>query len=172
MSPSEVHVTESPGIPPEQSRLLRVLVVDDCPDTTTSLAILLRVWGHDVETAHCGKDALALVRGWPPDVALLDIALPRMDGYELARRLKHLPECAQTMLLAMTGLGREEDKVKSRDAGFERHLTKPVELAELEGLLARRKAEIRATPFRALDPIADGPAPAGGESYSSGTFLE
>jgi CheY-like chemotaxis protein len=114
---------------------LRVLVVDDCPDTTAALAILLRCWSHDVRVAHDGPAALETAAGFRPDVVLLDVGLPGMDGYEVARRLRGEVGLARALLVAVTGYGQEADRL-SREAGCDRHLLKPVDLDALQGLLA------------------------------------
>jgi CheY-like chemotaxis protein len=116
-------------------------VVDDCPDTTESLRILLGLWGHEVCTAHSGAEALGLAPVFLPDAVLLDIALPGLDGHEVARRLRHLPGLTDVFLLALTGYGREEDVARSRAAGFDLHLVKPFEPDALRRLLRSRAAE-------------------------------
>jgi CheY-like chemotaxis protein len=113
---------------------LAVLVVDDYPDSADSLCLLLRLWGHDVRAATSGAQALGLVRGWEPDVALLDLAMPVMDGFELAARVVracHRPP----LLVAVTGLGRPADVMRSRAAGFAHHLVKPVDPDRLCAIL-------------------------------------
>ncbi len=114
---------------------VRVLLVDDNVDATESLAMLLRLWGHDVATAHDGPAALRAAQAQPPRVALLDIGLPGMDGYELAGRMRALPGSSDLVLVALTGWGQEDDRRRSQEAGFNHHLIKPVELADLQRLL-------------------------------------
>jgi signal transduction histidine kinase len=114
----------------------RVLVVDDNVDAASSAAMLLRFLGHEVQTAHDGAAALAAATSFVPDVALLDIGLPGMSGYELARALRARPEFRTLTLVALTGYGNEEDRRKSIEAGFNRHLVKPVDPAAVAGLLA------------------------------------
>jgi CheY-like chemotaxis protein len=101
------------------------------------LADLLRLQGHEVRTAFDGPAALAAARTFHPDVVLLDIGLPGLNGYEVARRLRHLPEAQGTLLVAITGYGREVDRRRGREAGFQHHLIKPVDLRSLERLLAQ-----------------------------------
>jgi CheY-like chemotaxis protein len=113
---------------------LRVLVVDDDPDTVTSLGMLLRHWGHEVITAGDGPSALEAARRSCPDVVLLDIRLPGMDGYEVARQLRR--QGFGQRLIALTGFGREVDRQRAWAAGFDYHLVKPYDLAELERLVA------------------------------------
>jgi PAS domain S-box-containing protein len=114
----------------------RVLVVDDNRDAAESLAVLLRHAGHEVRTAWDGPAALDLAPGFRPEVVLLDIGLPGMDGYEVARRLRGRPELEHVVLVAVTGYGQDEDRRRSGAAGFAYHLTKPVEPAALQRLLA------------------------------------
>jgi signal transduction histidine kinase len=113
----------------------RVVVVDDCRDGAESLAMLLRIWGHEVRVAYDGPTALQTVRAEAPDVVLLDIGLPGMDGYQVARRLRELPGDRLT-LVALTGHGQNEDRRRSLEAGFDYHLTKPVDTEALQQLLA------------------------------------
>lgn len=116
---------------------LRILVVDDNQDSADSLAVWLRLKGHDVRTAYDGPQALDLALEQPPDLVLLDIGMPRMSGYEVARRLRAHPDTRRAMLVAMTGWGQEEDRRQSREAGIDQHLVKPLEPRVLEDLLAR-----------------------------------
>jgi PAS domain S-box-containing protein len=119
----------APGSP------LRVLVVDDNRDAAESLAVLLRLWGHEVRTAHDGQSGLKAACSYRPQFVFLDIGLPGLDGYAVARRLRE--EFAAGMrLVAMTGYGQEEDRRRSHAAGFDRHLVKPVELESLREVLA------------------------------------
>lgn len=118
----------------------RILVVDDNADAARMLAALLRARGHHVETAGSGAAALETASVFRPDVVLLDIGLPGMDGYEVARRLREQPEARTAFLVALTGYGRPEDRRRSTEAGFDAHLVKPVDLASLQRLLAERPA--------------------------------
>jgi len=115
---------------------LRILVVDDDPDTAGALALLLRLWGHEVLVARDGAEALAEAAARPPDVALIDIAMPGLDGHEVARRLREDIRTRQALLCALSGLAQEEDRRRSLEAGCDLHLVKPVEPAELKALLA------------------------------------
>jgi CheY-like chemotaxis protein len=110
----------------------RVLVVDDNRDLADSLSTLLRIDGYEVGTAYAPKDALELAISFKPAVILLDIGLPGMDGYEVARRLKHTASLKGVRVVALTGYGKPEDRRRAREAGFDAHLVKPVELAELK----------------------------------------
>jgi signal transduction histidine kinase/ActR/RegA family two-component response regulator len=114
----------------------RIVVVDDDVDTAETLSMLLELLGDQVTIANEGLAALATVERVKPSVVLLDIGMPRMDGYEVARRLRQLPGGAQLSLIALTGWGQRDDRERSRAAGFDHHLVKPVALDTLEGLLA------------------------------------
>jgi PAS domain S-box-containing protein len=121
----------------------RLLVVDDNEDAANSLAILLRLKGHKVEVAHHGPAALEIAQNYRPDMIFLDIGMPGMDGYEVARRLRQHPVLKDVVLAALTGWGQEEDRRRSAEAGFDHHLVKPPEPRVVEGLLGdlgRRKA--------------------------------
>jgi PAS domain S-box-containing protein len=115
---------------------LRVLLVDDNVDSADGLGLLLELQGHEIRVAYDGPTALETARQFRPHVALLDIGMPSMDGYELGRRLHATPETKDVLLVAMTGWGQDEDHRKSREAGFAHHLVKPFEPAVLEKVLA------------------------------------
>lgn len=115
---------------------LRVLVVDDNLDAAQSLTMLLRAAGHDVRTAHDGPTALTTALDFKPQVVLLDIGLPGLDGFEVAKRIRQLPDLRGVVLAAMTGYGQETDLQRSREAGFDHHLVKPVIFAKVKGILA------------------------------------
>jgi len=123
--------------PPPAGRTLRILVVDDDVDTARGLAILLKLAGHDVVTAHGGPEAIAAARAHRPELILLDLGLPGMDGYEVIQRLRQLPGCEGSMIVAASGYGQEEDHRRTEAAGFDHHLVKPVDLDEVLGLLNR-----------------------------------
>jgi two-component system CheB/CheR fusion protein len=114
-----------------------VLLVEDNPDSSWSLALLLGLDGHHVEAAADGPAALRAAGQAPPDVVLLDIGLPGMDGYEVARRLGEQATVKRPLLVAVTGFGTEEDRRRSREAGIDLHLTKPVDPGQLLRLLGR-----------------------------------
>jgi signal transduction histidine kinase/CheY-like chemotaxis protein len=124
---------DNPAVP---ARSLRILVVDDNRDAAATLAMLLRIMGHDVRTAHDGAEAVALAADARPDAVLLDIGLPKLNGFEAARRIREQPGGAEVVLLATTGWGQETDRRRSREAGFDHHLVKPVDPAVLMKLLA------------------------------------
>jgi PAS domain S-box-containing protein len=119
------------------SQTSRVLVVDDNIDGAETVAMTLRLSGYDVQVAYSGLAALTAVEKYQPNIVILDIGLPEMDGYEIARRLRQRPQLANIWLIAMTGYGQESDRQRSKEAGFDYHLVKPVDLQKLEELLAR-----------------------------------
>lgn len=124
-------------IPPGMAKKpRRILVVDDNDDSAEVTAILLRLEGHEVAVAHSGPAAIEQVPTLRPDVLLLDIGLPGMDGYELARCLRNLPETRHAVFIALTGYGRPDDRQNSKNAGYDHHLVKPIEPAELLTLIA------------------------------------
>jgi PAS domain S-box-containing protein len=121
----------------------RLLVVDDNEDAANSLAMLLRLKGHQVKVAHHGPAALEIAQNYRPDLIFLDIGMPGMDGYEVARRLRERPKLKNVVLAALTGWGQQEDRRRSAEAGFDHHLVKPPEPKVVESLLgdlAQRKA--------------------------------
>ena len=115
----------------------RVLVADDSVDWAESLSLLLQRWRHDVTLVHDGRAALAAAQRVHPEVVILDLALPELDGLEVARRLRRDPALAGALLIAVTGHGREQDRQASAEAGFDRHLVKPVDPKLLRALLAQ-----------------------------------
>jgi signal transduction histidine kinase/CheY-like chemotaxis protein len=114
----------------------RVLVVDDNRDSAESLAALLGLLGHDVRQAYDGQGGLDLARSWVPDLVLLDLGMPGMNGHEVARRLRAEARLLDTTLVALTGYGSAEDRRASREAGFDWHLVKPIDFEALEGIFA------------------------------------
>jgi PAS domain S-box-containing protein len=114
----------------------RVLVADDNKDAADALAMLLELAGHEVRVAHGGRAALSLAQTFRPDVALLDIGMPELNGYEVAKELRREPWGSRMCLIALTGWGQDEDRQRAKDAGFDRHLTKPVDTDTLEILLS------------------------------------
>ena len=116
-------------------RQARVLVVDDNQDGAEMLAELLVGRGYDTRVAHDAPAALDVAAEFAPDVALLDIGLPAMDGYELAARLRELPGLSRLRLIAVTGYGRKEDRRRTQEAGFHLHLVKPIDMDALEATL-------------------------------------
>jgi CheY-like chemotaxis protein len=115
---------------------MRVLVVDDCPDNRFGVATLLQVWGHEVRLARDGPSALEASREFRPEAVVLDVGLPGASGWEVGRQLRAQEGLSRVLLVALTGHGREQDKARSREAGFDAHLTKPAEPQELRRLLS------------------------------------
>jgi len=118
------------------SRPARVFVVEDNLDAALTLVDLLEIWGHDVRAVHDGLAAVTAVPEFHPDVVLLDIGLPGIDGYEVARRLRRRAELAGLLIVAVTGYGQDGDRQRAREAGFDHHLVKPLDLEALRLLLA------------------------------------
>jgi CheY-like chemotaxis protein len=116
---------------------LRILLVEDDADTAESLALLLRLLGHEVHVAKDGSEAMRQTEANLPDLVFLDIGLPGMDGWEVARRLHQVPGGRAPLLVAITGYGQEADRERSQEAGIHLHLVKPVDPPELEELLRR-----------------------------------
>jgi CheY-like chemotaxis protein len=137
----------------ESAARRRVLVVDDNRDAAESLEMLLQLLGYDSRAACNGREALALAPEYRPDIVLIDLGMPGMDGYEVARALRAMAGFDEVLLVALTGYGSEEDRRLTRDAGIDRHLIKPVDLAALQSVLA--------TPGTARGPAppAAGPPP-------------
>jgi signal transduction histidine kinase/ActR/RegA family two-component response regulator len=124
---------------PAGQRPLRILIADDNVDAAEMLKELLELQGHLVRTANDGVAALELAKAFVPDLALLDIGMPMMDGYALAKAMREVPELQSTRLAAVTGWGAKEDRARTRDAGFRHHLTKPVSLEALNGLVGEMR---------------------------------
>jgi len=129
---------QAAGGPTSEPR--RILVVDDNVDAAESLSMLLEALGHDIRMAHTGPAALEAALDFGPDLVLLDIGLPGWSGYEVARRFRADDKLASAMLVAVTGWGSEEDQRRASEAGFDVHLTKPIEMSAIERVLARAAA--------------------------------
>jgi PAS domain S-box-containing protein len=134
VEPAEAAPGPLAGARPTPAR--RVLLLDDNVDGVRSLETLLKLLGHQVAATHNGQDCLEKARTFKPEIVVLDIGLPGMNGYEVGRRLRQIPGLHKVPLVALTGWGKEEDRRKSMEAGFSAHLVKPVELPDLEALLA------------------------------------
>lgn len=119
----------------------RLLVVDDNRDAAESMSMLLEMWGHEVAYAYDGPSALRTAQQWQPHAVLLDLSLPGMDGYEVAERLRRLPQARNAVLIAITGYGQEDDRQRSRRAGIDHHLVKPVPPDALRNLIASLKLQ-------------------------------
>jgi PAS domain S-box-containing protein len=144
----ELPLSQPPGIVIDTEPIVaddpagqRVLVVDDNVDLVTMLTSTLRHKGYIVQSAHTGPDGLTIAEQWLPEIVLLDIGLPGLNGYEVARRLRADPGTADARLIALTGYGKESDIALTTEAGFDAHLTKPYEFDELEKLM-RKKANV------------------------------
>ncbi|MDB5798493.1 MAG: hypothetical protein JWP36_2395 [Paucimonas sp.] len=125
------------GKAPVARRSLRILIADDNRDAADLLHQFLEMAGHTVQTAYDGRAALELAERFRPDLALLDIGMPEISGYELARLLRQSPKLRSVHLVALTGWGAQEDRVRSHEAGFDQHLTKPVDARTLDDLISR-----------------------------------
>jgi CheY-like chemotaxis protein len=131
-----------PATPEEQSPASsgpkrRILVVDDNRDSANSMAMILQLQGDEVRTAHDGIEAVELAEEFRPQVILMDVGMPRLNGYEATRRIRELPWGQGVAVIALTGWGQEIDRAKSKEAGCDAHLVKPVDLPELEKLLSQ-----------------------------------
>jgi len=132
----------------EAAPAFKVLVIDDNRDSADSACAIMRMLGYDAECAYDGAGALATAARWQPDMVLLDLAMPGLDGYETLGRLRTLPAMDRAHVVAMTGYGSKEDRQRTADAGFDGHLTKPVELDALTGLIdSVRQRAVEAKPL-------------------------
>ena len=122
--------------PQPATRPRRILVVDDHKDAARVLGILLNSLGHEVQTANDGRQALDAMASFRPEIVFCDIGLPNIDGYEVARRVRQQPDLNGIKLIALTGWGQDQDKQRTREAGFDHHLVKPVAVKTLRELLA------------------------------------
>ena len=119
----------------------RILIADDNQDSADSLAMFLKIKGYEVGTAYDGEQAVEAAEALRPDVALLDIGMPNLDGYDACRRIRQQPWGQGMFLIALTGWGQEEDRRRTEEAGFDQHLVKPVDPAALMKLLASLSAK-------------------------------
>jgi CheY-like chemotaxis protein len=134
MSTARLYTARMAGAPSRRQGT-RVLVVDDSVDSAETLAELLKIWGHDVRLAHDGPGAVAAARDYRPEVVILDIGLPGMDGFAVAAQLRK-EGIGGRMLVALTGYGEKQDRDKARQVGFDHHLVKPIDPDTLQKLLA------------------------------------
>ena len=116
----------------DKNRQLKILVIDDNKEAALTIGMMVELFGHLYTAAHTGQDALHIAKIEKPDVILLDIGLPDMTGYDVAKEIKKMEGLEHTILIAQTGWGMEADKLKSKNAGFAKHLVKPVSIEELE----------------------------------------
>ncbi len=131
----EKSMTAGPDSQKREHKRRRLMVIDDNKDAAESMSMLFELWGHEVVCAYDGRAALETAAKYRPDAVFLDIGLPGMDGYEIAERLRELPDSAHTVLVAITGYGQDEDRRRSREAGIDHHLVKPVAPETLQKLL-------------------------------------
>jgi two-component system OmpR family response regulator len=123
---------------------LRVLVVDDCPDTTGSCAALLKIWKYDVRVAADGRAAVVIAQDYQPHVVLLDIGLPGMNGFDVARRFRDLPDLGWGVrIICISGYGQEADRRRSREVGCDYFFIKPIDPEHLQKLLEAEQARLR-----------------------------
>ena len=136
---ADVNIDATPSVKttPQQ---FRILVVDDNHDSALSLAMMLSIMGHETRTAHDGESAVATAESFLPDVVLLDIGLPKLNGYEVAQRIRGNTWGQSMFLIAVTGWGQEEDRQRSSEVGLNVHMVKPVEPAALERLLSELRS--------------------------------
>jgi PAS domain S-box-containing protein len=132
-----VHLDAAPGAPAQAGKSLRILVTDDNVDAAKTLASLLEMYGHELRIAHGGQQALRIAEQFRPDVAFLDIGMPDMTGYEVARRLREMPGLERCVIAAVSGWGAKDDLARSTDAGIDMHFTKPVAPARVSEFLSR-----------------------------------
>ncbi|HZN99637.1 MAG TPA: ATP-binding protein, partial [Burkholderiales bacterium] len=137
----ETHRTRGALAPGKVAGVPRVMVVDDNADAAESLAALLHILGADVHVSHDGRGALEALPSFRPAAIFLDLGLPGMDGYEIARHIRARAEAGKTLLVALTGWGQERDRRRTEAAGFDRHLVKPADLSALQAVLASLNAE-------------------------------
>jgi CheY-like chemotaxis protein len=128
--------TRHPKQSAAQSSVQRILVVDDNVDAVTRVERLLKLWGHQVQVAYNGKDGIDKALSFRPNIVFLDIGMPGMSGYDVAKQLRALPELDGVIITAVTGYGQAEDRGRSRDAGFNYHMTKPPNPTALAALIA------------------------------------
>jgi PAS domain S-box-containing protein len=146
---------EVPAAPPQKVQPRRILIVDDNEDAADSLGMVLGLDGHEVVAAYNGEQALERAQAFRPDVVLLDIGLPGVDGYEVARRIRACEPLQSVRLVAITGYGQEADRERARSAGFAYHLVKPLEFSALQRILVSAEA---AAPPTAAGPVSEAKA--------------
>ena len=146
---SEITTAESAGPKSDVARPAapqsRILVVDDMRDSADSLGMLLELMGHSVQTTYDGEQAVRMAEQFRPDLVLIDLGMPGMNGTEVCRRIRSHPWGATMVLIAQTGWGQEYDRHRTREAGFDHHLVKPLDVGALDGLLRRVSARTTAS---------------------------
>lgn len=144
--------------PGRTTKPLRILVVDDNVDAADSLEQLLKRAGHAVRAMHGGLESVDAARNYKPDVMLLDIALPGLNGYQIAERLRSTPETKGIVLIATTGYGQDEDRQRAMQSGFDHHVTKPIDshaLGEILSAIADKTSSTTAPPLADTGPTSD-----------------
>ena len=139
---SSPHGADPGPVSPASPERRRVLIADDNHDATESLSLLLEMSGHEVRVAHLGQTALSLAQTFRPDVVILDIGMPDLSGYEVARALRREPWALDLQLIALTGWGQDDDRRRAVEAGFDHHLTKPIDPDQLGRLIAGKATEV------------------------------
>jgi CheY-like chemotaxis protein len=127
----------APGTP-ASPRSMRILVADDNADAADSLGLLLELQGNEVRTVHDGLAAVETAATFKPEVVLLDLGMPKLDGYQAARRIREQAASGDVLLIALTGWGQDQDRQRTKEAGFDVHLVKPLDMDLLQRLLASR----------------------------------
>jgi CheY-like chemotaxis protein len=139
--PADAAQRPAPAVPAtlqsDGERRLRVLIADDSTDIADTIALLLEDLGHETRVAYDGEQALAMAAEWSPDVALLDLGMPKLNGYELCRRIRQLPGGPGMTLIAQTGWGQEEQRRRTTEAGFDHHVVKPADIDDVVALFPR-----------------------------------
>lgn len=136
LAPKAMADAHRPAVTPQPPvARFKILVVDDNHDSALSMSMMLSIMGHDTRTAHDGETAVATAESFRPDVVLLDIGLPKLNGYEVAQRIREQSWGTSMYLIAVTGWGQDEDRQRSTEVGLNLHMVKPVEPAALERLL-------------------------------------
>ena len=138
LEPEPLALAASPEAPTPAAGASRILVIEDHRDAAESLRTLLEVLGHEVRVAFTGREGVDAALRWTPNIVLSDIGLPELDGYEVARRLRREPSFTNVLLVALTGYSADDDRRRSKDAGFDHHLVKPADVGELQRVLATR----------------------------------
>lgn len=139
MNPQDTSSSTTDTIP-------RVLVVDDNKDSAQTLGMMLKIMGNDVRTAHDGLEAIEQAADYRPHVILLDLGMPKLNGYDVCRRIREQDWGSDMMIIALTGWGQAEDRQRTKEAGFDHHLVKPVDVAKLNELLESSKLRRRSVP--------------------------
>lgn len=134
-SPSRTRARADDRLPAPKPASRRILVADDNTDSAETCAMLLQLWGHDVRVAADGQETVDVAREFRPEIALVDIGMPRMSGYEVAQTLRGTEWGKDMVLVAVTGWGQDEDRARATAAGFDHHLAKPVDPQRLQPLI-------------------------------------